>query len=87
MTTVTANDNEYPIVKTLTEALVPPLRDDVSASEIYYGWAPIGTAEDAPGWKIMRVKKTSTVTKSEFPDSKQDYAFKWSDRLTLTYSR
>lgn len=81
------NNNNYPVVRTLTELLPPPIIDEAGGGIVYYGWAPLRTPEDKEQWKIMRVNKVGNITKSEFPNSDDSYSFKWSDRATLTYSR
>lgn len=86
MTKVTENEN-YPIIKTLTEHLPPPIVDEVSATLSYIGFSAIGTREDVADWKIMKVEKVGTITKSTFPNSSMKYEFKWSDRATYTYTR
>lgn len=80
------NDN-FPVIQTLDEYRVPPLRDEVSANLTYLGWAPLGTRESEAKWKIMRINKVGTVTKSEFPNSRDNYEFAWSERATYAYSR
>ena len=81
------NGDDFPIVKTLSEAQVPPIIDQVSANEQYFGYAPLGTKEDSPSWKILKVTTLGTVTTPGYPDGNNRYEYKWSERLTYTYSR
>lgn len=78
----------HPIIQTLGINHLPePIVDEVSASEIYYGYAPMGTDEDETGWLIMRKKKTGTVTKCEYAGGRMSYEFKWTERTKYIYSR
>lgn len=80
--------NSFP---TVTPSIVPqqpaPLIDEVSANEIYYGYANLNVAENEKGWLIVRVKKTGTVTKTEYPNASMVGDQAWSERATLTYAR
>jgi len=55
----------------------------------YIGDATVGTPENAPRWQIRKIVATTvdttTTTVVYFPDAKDDYAFTWSDRASLTY--
>ena len=79
-------DEQYPIIRTLTEALPAPIVDDLGAVQ-YIGYASLGTGQDKPGWKITRVTTAGSVTITEYADGDMKYDNKWSDRATLDYSR
>lgn len=84
---MTNYDVKAPVVQTLgVDALPAPFVDEQDDAT-YYGWAPMGVNEDEEKWRIMRVKKTSTVTKSEYANGSMNFCFAWSNRLSYTYSR
>lgn len=60
--------------------------DDASATVTYFGYAQIGSLDDAPVWRIMRLTISGTVTKIEFANGDTGYASVWDDRLGYTYS-
>lgn len=76
-----------PAVQTLGVNVLPEPFIDEQSDATYYGWAVMGTNEDEPGWRIMRVKKTGTVTKSEYANGSMAFNFAWSERLSYVYSR
>lgn len=82
-----SEDEQYPVAKTLTETLPTPLVDNVGGNVVYRGWAPLGTKEDDPMWKITKESVSGTVTKTEYADGDMKYDNKWSDRATLQYAR
>lgn len=75
-----------PRVETLLETLPEPYTD-VSGGTTYIGYAPLGVAEDAIGWRIVKKVLTSGVTTAMYPEGSMRFDFKWSDRATYTYSR
>lgn len=80
------NKKTAPVVQTLNEYLPQPFVDE-AGDVTYYGWAPLGTAEDDKGWRIMREKKDGTVTKREYANGSMDFAFAWSERANYNYTR
>lgn len=76
-----------PVVQLLSDYMPKPIIDVASASVTYKGYAPLGTAEDANGWRIERITVAGTVTKTEYPTGRMEFGFKWSERTTLSYSR
>ena len=78
---------DAPVVRTFSEYLPEPYIDEVSDSEKYYGWAPMGTSEDEDGWRIMRETKDGTVTKREYAQGTMDFVSAWSKRTSYVYSR
>lgn len=76
-----------PIVRTFSEYLPEPFVDEVSADVKYYGWAPMGTPEDAEGWRIMKEEKDGTVIKRTYAQGTMDFTSAWSERTTYNYSR
>lgn len=76
-----------PIVQLLSESMAKPIVDTVSGTVEYRGYAPLGTPENSEGWVIERKTVTGTVTKYEYAQGSMNYEFKWSERLTYTYSR
>ena len=81
------NQESYATVKNLTETIFPPNEDNNGSGVIIYGWAPLGTAEDSPKWKIRKKTISGTITTWTCPDGQDTYSFKWSDRGSLTYTR
>lgn len=81
------NKKDAPIVRTFSEYLPEPFVDEVSATEKYYGWSPMGTSEDAEGWRIMKETKDGNVTKREYAQGTMDFISAWSERATYNYSR
>lgn len=78
---------EAPVVKTFEEFLPQPFVDTASATETYYGWAPLGVSEDEEGWRIMKEKKVGTVIKREYAEGSMEFKFIWSERTNYRYSR
>lgn len=76
-----------PIVRTFGEYLPEPFVDASTEDTTYYGWAPMGTSEDENGWRIMRKKTESGVTKCEYAQGTMDFVSAWSERENYTYSR
>jgi hypothetical protein len=80
-------NNLHPVRQTLLEYLPKPFIDNVSGTLQYYGYAPLGVAEDEAGWRIEKHEVVGTVTKVTYPRGSMDFKFKWSDRASLTYTR
>jgi len=61
--------------------------EQVSDSLAYLGKAQAGAQESAAVWQIMRLDFTSqgNVT-SLWPNGSTDFAFRWTDRASLSYS-
>lgn len=81
---------EAPLIKTLGVSELPePFVDETDSANgvVIYGWAPIGTAEDEEGWRIMKKVTESNVTKCLYPQASMEFKFKWSQRSTYTYAR
>ena len=81
---------DAPIVKTLGVSELPePFVDetDLANGVVIYGWAPIGTAEDEEGWRLMKKVTDNDVTKYLYPQASMNFKFKWSDRSGYSYAR
>ncbi len=61
------------------------IKDTVSASDIYYGYAKIGTATNKPLWHIIREVTTGSITKRMCPDGSTESKFIWDNRTAYTY--
>lgn len=64
--------------------------DEVDANTIYVGYSQyLGASESDPVWRIKKIQKTGTVTKTlwaEFSgEPTKDYVHIWTNRLTLIY--
>lgn len=88
----TKGSHKHPIVRTINEAYPPQLTETDSATGITYtGWAKISSADTSkPVWKIQKktvtTVATTTTTKIEWPNSDDEFNYKWDDRATLAYS-
>lgn len=78
---------DAPVVRTFNEYMPEPYIDEASDSTRYYGWAPMGTPENAEGWRIMKETKSGTVTKREYAQGTMDFVSAWSKRTSYKYSR
>lgn len=67
--------------------LPEPFVDEASASVTYYGYAPLGTAEDEEGWVIVKKEKTGNVTKALYANGSMKFECAWSKRTSYNYSR
>lgn len=77
-----------PVVKMFgVNELPEPFIDESTASDTYYGWAPIGTDESEEGWRIMKKTKTGNVTKCLYANGSMNFEFAWSKRTSYSYSR
>lgn len=76
-----------PVMRTFHEYLPEPFIDEASEDVKYVGYAPIGTEEDEEGWRIIRVSKVGTVTKSEYAQGSMGFESAWSKRTNYKYSR
>ena len=68
-----------------TKSEAPSQIDEVSATEIYLGWAIAGTSAGDNVWKVKQIKQVGTVWTQKYPNGDENYLYKWSDRLTLQY--
>lgn len=78
---------DAPIVRTFSEYLPEPFVDEASEDTKYYGWAPMGTGENEPGWRIMRETKSGNITKREYAQGTMEFVSAWSERTNYDYSR
>lgn len=77
-----------PAVQTLGVNIIPePFIDEADENTTYYGYAPMGTDENAEGWMIVKKVKSGTVTKALYAQGKMDYVSAWSNRTSYNYSR
>ena len=60
------DQENYPIVRTLSEAQPVPLVDNAGGGVQYLGYAALGVRESEAKWKILKVSVTGTVTKTEY---------------------
>ncbi|MBQ6977743.1 MAG: hypothetical protein IJQ18_03840 [Paludibacteraceae bacterium] len=78
-----------------TEAVKPDIIAETEEAS-YMGWFSRGSEfnrslppEEQPICRIRRVTETvedgSTVTRTQYPDGKDEYIFVWNDRESLTY--
>ena len=79
--------NSYPVVETLSEHLPMPYVDEVSATEKYIGYAPLGVDEKTEGWRIIKETKSGTVTKRLYAEGSSEFRFAWEKRKTYRYAR
>lgn len=59
--------------------------DEPNTSTTYQGWAAVGTATSAAGWRIRKITKTGNVTSITWADSNANFDNIWDDRTGLTY--
>lgn len=85
MTTETRTS--YPVVETFSEHLPLPFVDEVSATEKYIGYAPLGVDEGTEGWRLIKEQKIGTVTKRLYAEGTSDFRFAWEKRKTYRYTR
>lgn len=78
---------DAPVIKQLGVNLLPDPIIDEQTDETYYGYAPLGTGESEEGWLIKRVKKTGTVTKTEYANGSMAFDCAWSERANYSYRR
>ena len=59
----------------------------VSSTQVYYGYAAPGTAEDAEGWLIVQetLDAQGRTTQMDFAASTSEYINIWTNRATYTY--
>lgn len=77
-----------PVVQGLGVDYLPaPFEDKSNEGVIYYGWAPLGVAENEKGWRIMRETTHSGTIKREYAQGSMEFKFAWSERANYTYSR
>lgn len=60
--------------------------DEVSATVIYVGTAPIGTAVSTALWQIKKITVSGTVTLIQWANGDDDFIHVWDDRASYTYS-
>lgn len=77
----------YPVVETITEHLPLPFIDEVSATEKYIGYAPLGVDESTEGWRLIKEQKVGTVTKRLYAEGSDDFRFAWEKRRQYRYTR
>lgn len=77
----------YPVVETLGEHLPLPFIDEVSATEKYIGYAPLGVDEGTEGWRLIKEQKVGTVTKRLYAEGTSDFRFAWEKRRQYRYTR
>lgn len=77
----------YPVVETITEHLPMPFIDEVSATEKYIGYAPLGVDETTEGWRLIKEQKVGTVTKRLYAEGSDDFRFAWEKRRQYRYTR
>lgn len=80
-------DDQYPVVKTLTETNPEPIIDSVGGGVTYYGYAPLGTKITDPSWKIKKVVVVVGLTTTLYADGDMKYDNVWNDRTSLSYAR
>jgi len=79
------NETAY---KTTTEVQPPAIIDEVDANTTYIGISQTrGDLTSSTTWQIKRIKKTGTVTMTEFPNGEIGFNFSWDSRATYTYNR
>jgi hypothetical protein len=61
------------------------LVDEASSGTTYIGTSINSNVTGSANWRIKKVWKDGTVTRSEFPDGDQSYKFVWDDRAGYTY--
>lgn len=76
-----------PVHQNLFEYLPEPLIDNVGGGVTYVGYAPLGVAENAPGWRILRRRTVGTVLVTEYANGSMQFNARWDQRASLTYSR
>ena len=77
-----------PVVQGLGVDYLPaPFEDKSNEGVTYYGWAPLGVAENEKGWRIMRETTHSGIIKREYAQGSMEFKFAWSERVNYTYSR
>ena len=77
-----------PVVQSLGVSCLPaPFEDKSNEGVTYYGWAPLGVAENEKGWRIMRETNDSGTIKREYAQGSMEFEFSWSERKNYTYSR
>ena len=76
-----------PVVRTFSEYLPEPFIDEVSETEKYIGYAPMGTDEDEEGWRIVKVVKEENVTKHLYAQGTMDFISAWNKRTEYSYTR
>lgn len=77
----------YPVVETVSEHLPLPFIDEVSATEKYIGYAPLGVDEGTEGWRLIKETKVGTVTKRLYAEGTSDFRFAWEKRRQYRYTR
>lgn len=77
----------YPVVETVSEHLPLPFIDEVSATEKYIGYAPLGVDERSEGWRLIKETKVGTVTKRLYAEGTSDFRFAWEKRREYRYTR
>lgn len=77
----------YPVVETVSEHLPLPFIDEVSATEKYIGYAPLGVDESTEGWRLIKEQKVGTVTKRLYAEGSDDFRFAWEKRRQYRYTR
>ena len=60
--------------------------DEVSSTLTYIGFAPPGSSESNPIWKIYRASVSGTITKVEYANGNSGYLNIWANRASITYS-
>ena len=64
-----------------------PVRiDESKPNVVYYGYAAIGSAIDAPVWAIQRVTRANDIIVYEWADGNENYDNVWENRYMLDYS-
>ena len=78
---------DAPAVRNFGVNLIPDPIIDEQDDCTYYGYAPMNTGESEERWLIKRVKKTGTVTKTEYAQGILDFVSAWSQRTSYNYAR
>ena len=93
MATITGNTfqntiTRFPIQSSLTEdAQGGWIRsDDAGGGVVYFGFAGVGSSEDAAVWKIRRETTVSSDVTVEYADGDLNFDNVWTDRASLSYS-
>ena len=78
---------DAPVIKNLGVNLLPDPIIDEQNDCTYYGYAPLSTGESEKRWLIKRVKKTGTVTMTEYANGSMAFDCAWSERANYIYKR
>ena len=85
---MTSNEkNTAPIVQLLSDAMPKPIIDASTEGVVYRGYAPIGTGQEQPGWRIERETTSEGITITEYPLGDMRFNYSWDKRKQYSYSR